>query len=347
MITVTGRNQLEAWRAGILPRVEQVRPDVWSIPVPFPGSPMRYTLSYLLVGDGGAVVIDPGWNSQTGWQHLTAGLGAAGVGLADITGIVVTHFHPDHLGMAGTLAKESGAWVALGEDETIPVMSPASATTKVAEDRSNLLAWGVPEARLEEFFFGTDAAKMFGELTDADLLLTHGQLIPVTGLNLEVVATPGHSKGHICLLDHTNELIFSGDHVLPRISPHISFEAHGLPNPLATYLDSLGTIALSGSYEVLPAHEYRFKGIAERAAELSDHHRERGDQILSVLQTDSHHTVWDVARRLHWSRGWESLQGMNLRFALAETASHLVFLRAAGCDIDIPGLASEAQPVPE
>lgn len=304
---------------------------------------MRYTLSYLLVGGGGAVVIDPGWNSQTGWQHLTAGLGTAGVSVSDITGIVVTHFHPDHLGLAGTLAKESGAWVALGEDETIPVMSTASA----AGDRTNLLTWGVPEARLEEFFFGTGAAGMFGELTGVDLLLTHGQFIPVAGLNLEVAATPGHSRGHICLVDHTNELIFSGDHVLPRISPHVSFEAHGLHNPLATYLDSLGTIAMNGSYEVLPAHEYRFKGIAERAVELSDHHRERGEQILSALRAASHQTVWDVASRLHWSRGWESLQGMNLRFALAETASHLVFLRAAGWDIDIPGLASEAQPVPE
>jgi hypothetical protein len=90
-ITLTGHAQKEAWRNKVLPPVEQPGTDVWSIPVPFPGNPMRYTLRYLLLGGGDAVLIHPGWDSDAGLDHLTAGLRQAGLGLTDLTGIVATH----------------------------------------------------------------------------------------------------------------------------------------------------------------------------------------------------------------------------------------------------------------
>ncbi|MGA7206887.1 MAG: hydroxyacylglutathione hydrolase, partial [Specibacter sp.] len=74
MITVTGDLQFKAWQEKAMPPVEEVRPGVWSIPVPFPGNPMRYTLAYLLKGDGEAALVDPGWDSDEGWDALVAGL---------------------------------------------------------------------------------------------------------------------------------------------------------------------------------------------------------------------------------------------------------------------------------
>jgi glyoxylase-like metal-dependent hydrolase (beta-lactamase superfamily II) len=70
---------------------------------------MRYTLSYLLLGSGEAILIDPGSDSDDGLSHLTAGLQQAGLGLTNLTGLVVTHFHSDHLGMAARLKAASGA----------------------------------------------------------------------------------------------------------------------------------------------------------------------------------------------------------------------------------------------
>lgn len=103
LITITGHAQKEAWQNKVLPPVEELGGNVWSIPVPFPDNPMRYTLCYLLVGDGDVVLIDPGWDSDAGLDHLAAGLRQAGLGLSDLTGIVVTHYHSDHLGMAARL----------------------------------------------------------------------------------------------------------------------------------------------------------------------------------------------------------------------------------------------------
>ena len=107
-ITLTGHAQKAAWQNKVLPPVERLGADVWSIPVPFPNNPMRYTLSYLVVGDGEAVLIDPGWDSDAGMDHLVAGLRQAGLGVTDLTGIVATHFHSDHLGMAARLRTVRG-----------------------------------------------------------------------------------------------------------------------------------------------------------------------------------------------------------------------------------------------
>jgi len=75
---VTGTAQHEAWQARVLPPVEQVRPGLWSVPVPIPDNPLRYTLSYAFTSDTGPVIVDPGWDSAAGRQALTAGLTAAG-----------------------------------------------------------------------------------------------------------------------------------------------------------------------------------------------------------------------------------------------------------------------------
>ncbi|HEY2308435.1 MAG TPA: MBL fold metallo-hydrolase, partial [Streptosporangiaceae bacterium] len=61
---MTGTAQREAWLARTAPPVEQVRPDLWSVPVPIPDSPLRYTLTYLIAAGSGLVVVDPGWDCE-------------------------------------------------------------------------------------------------------------------------------------------------------------------------------------------------------------------------------------------------------------------------------------------
>ncbi|MCO4253331.1 MBL fold metallo-hydrolase [Pseudarthrobacter raffinosi] len=335
-ITVTGHAQKEAWQDKVLPPVEHLGADVWSIPVPFPDNPMRYTLSYLLLGDIDAILIDPGWDSDVGMDHLAAGLRQVDLGPSDLTGIVATHHHSDHLGMAARLRKASGAWVALGENEVRRLSASGDPDLFLRSDRKELTLWGVPADRLAEVAMDKPALTHLQNLAYPDLRLSDGSLVPAQGLNLRVVATPGHSPGHICLVDEPHSLIFSGDHVLPRISPHISLELPGPVNPLADYYESLKVIGFEDAMEVCPAHEYRFIGMQRRVAQLIEHNRERSAEVLRVLENHQPGTVWDTARHLTWSRGWKSLQAFSLRLAVSETASHVVYLRSQGHVIDVP-----------
>lgn len=335
-ITLTGHAQKEAWQNKVLPPVEQLGGDVWSIPIPFPGNPMRYTLSYLLLGDGAAVLIDPGWDSDAGLDHLTAGLRQAGLGLTDLTGVVATHFHSDHLGMAARLRTALGAWVALGEKEVRRLSAADDSDFLLRNDREELTVWGVKADRLAEVALDRPHLTHLQNLADPDLRLADGSLVPAQGLNLRVLETPGHSPGHICLVDGKHSLISSGDHILPRISPHIALELPGPINPLADYYESLNRVGFEDEMEVCPAHEYRFRGMQRRVAQLIEHNRERSAEVLRVLDRHRPETVWDIARHLTWSRGWDSLQAFSLRLAISETASHVVYLRSQSHVINVP-----------
>ena len=95
-----------------LPPVEQVRPGLWSIPVPLP-IVLRYVLVYAFETDRGPFIVDAGWNTDVAFDALSAGLNEAGFDMADVQGVMVTHIHPDHYGLAGRIRDTSGAWIAL------------------------------------------------------------------------------------------------------------------------------------------------------------------------------------------------------------------------------------------
>jgi glyoxylase-like metal-dependent hydrolase (beta-lactamase superfamily II) len=335
-ITVTGHEQKAAWRDKVLPPVEHIRAGVWSIPIPFPNNPMRYTLSYALVGSEDAILIDPGWDSDEGWRHLQGGLRKAGIAVTDVTGIVATHYHSDHLGMAARLRDASGAWVAMGEHEVRGVLAHGDAPSQVADDRARFALWGVPPDQIDEIAFNEEWLSELSKLAEPDVRLVDGGLVPASGLPLRVMTTPGHSPGHICLVDEARGLIFSGDHVLPRISPHIAFDVPGPTNPLADYYESLNLIGFEDEMEVCPAHEYRFIGMRTRVNQLLRHNLDRSDEVVHVLAAHDPDSIWKIAQRLTWSRGWDSLRNFSLRLAISETASHLVYLRSQGHDIRVP-----------
>src|ERR1700761_2323497 len=109
----TGTKQLEAWLARVTPPVEKLGEDLWSIPVPIPNNPLRYVSSYVFASDGGLVLIDVGWNAEESWLALVAGLESIGASPRDVRGMLVTHMHFDHFGLAGRMREESGAWIAM------------------------------------------------------------------------------------------------------------------------------------------------------------------------------------------------------------------------------------------
>ncbi|MCP2234458.1 MBL fold metallo-hydrolase [Prauserella halophila] len=330
-ITVLGTAQWAAWQERRLPPVERVADGIWSVPVPIPHNPLRYTLSYLLEGDGGLLVVDPGWNSQEGWDALQAGIAEAGATTGDVTGIVTTHVHPDHHGLSERLRRKSGAWIAMhpAERETLPQRMRRALGT-----HDTLTAWlhdqGAPEPDARELGGPFDARDPeTAAMADPDVLLDDGDLVPVAGRTLRAVWTPGHTPGHLCLQEADERLLLTGDHVLPRITPNIGLYPGGIGAPLADFLTSLTRIKDFGDHDALPAHEYRFRGLGERARLLAEHHEQRCQEIVDVIAGLGTPTPWQVATHLTWSRPWAEVGRMRIG-ALAETASHLDHLVGEG-----------------
>jgi glyoxylase-like metal-dependent hydrolase (beta-lactamase superfamily II) len=108
-----------------------------------------------------------------------------------------------------------------------------------------------------------------------DRTLTDGDLADVPGWKLRALHTPGHTPGHLCFVDERSRRLFSGDHILPRITPNISVQRGEPATPLEDYLNSLAKVRDLDVEEVLPAHEWRFKGLPERVDAIAAHHERR------------------------------------------------------------------------
>ncbi len=325
-IQVTGTAQREAWRGRVLPPVEQVRPGLWSVPVPIPFSPLRYTLCYVFTPDAGAVIVDPGWDSADGRRALAAGLAAAGTTPRDVAGVIVTHVHPDHHGLTNWVREQGGAWIAMhpAEAETLPARIMRG--RRPGSDPDWLRGHGVPEEDVAGLVM--DPARMASLLSmpEPDRFVGDGERLPIPGRDVRAVWTPGHTPGHLCLHDAAAGVLLTGDHLLPRISPNIGVHGPQDADPLTDYLASLARTGTFTAEEALPAHEYRFRGLGIRSAALVAHHRDRGAEIVHAIDRLGQSTAWAIATELTWSRGWTALQGMMRRMALAETVAHLHYL---------------------
>ncbi|WP_420452970.1 MBL fold metallo-hydrolase [Ilumatobacter sp.] len=316
--------------SGVLPPVERLRPGLWTIPVPLPNSSLRYVFVYLFETDEGAYIVDAGWNTNDAFDALSAGLAKAGYEMADVRGVMVTHIHPDHYGLAGRVKEASGAWISLHPSDAALIDSRYGRPDELMAEMGRLLArWGAPDDEAAELVSAAMPVRPLVDLVTPDVLLEDGDRPEVPGWDLSAIWTPGHSPGHLCFWEPTNRLLLAGDHVLPRITPNIPFHAQSGANPLSDFLRSLDKVGEYDADEVLPAHEYRFVDLQGRLTELRAHHQERFDEICEALD-DGGATAWSLAGTLRWSRPWDQITGFMRRAAVAETMAHLRELEVRG-----------------
>ena len=324
-------------RVDPLPPVELVRPGLWSVPVPIPNNPLRYVLVYVFETDKGPFLVDAGWNTDDAYQTLVAGLAEAGYAVEDVQGVMVTHIHPDHYGLAGRIREASGAWVALHPaDADLIDDRYGDPGALIGRMEAMLLRDGAPAEEIASLKQASMPIRSLVWAVTPDILIEDGQRPEVPGWDLTAIWTPGHSPGHLCFYEPVNRLMLSGDHVLPRITPNISFHPQAGPNPLGDFLASLDRVAKYDTDEVLPAHEYRFKDLPARVAALQAHHQARFEEVLAAI-ADGLTTTWEIAGRMTWSRTWDQIQGFMRRAAVGETLAHLSYLQDKGLVKENPG----------
>ncbi|MBM7804579.1 glyoxylase-like metal-dependent hydrolase (beta-lactamase superfamily II) [Geodermatophilus bullaregiensis] len=329
---VTGDAQRAAWQERTLPPVEHVRRGLWSVPVPM-GGPLRWVNAYVLeLAGGGLGLVDTGWDADESWAALRAGLTAIGGDVTDVRGVLVTHLHLDHVGLAARVREASGAWVAMhpADAEGIATFTDRTPEQMWAEEVAFLIGLGAPpeDARADA---GTPEQWIgLRRVARPDRLLEDGDRADLPGWSLRAVHTPGHTAGHLCFADEATGLFFAGDHVLPRISPNISTHAGGAADPLRDYLGALAGVGGREAGEVLPGHEWRFRGLAERTRELREHHERRLAELLAAVRAHPGSTPWDLAAHLTWSRPWAQYERRMRIFAVTETDAHLRLLASRG-----------------
>src|SRR5262245_9819182 len=313
-----------------LPPVERLRPGLTSVPVPLPNNSLRYVFVYVFESDQGVYLVDAGWNTDEAYAALAAGLATAGYGMADVRGVMVTHIHPDHYGLAGRVREASGAWISLHPADARLIQDRYIEPADLLERVSGMLRrMGAPPDEVKVL---TGAAMPVRPLVDPvlpDVLLEDGAKPEVPGWDLSAIWTPGHTPGHLCFWEPANELLLTGDHVLPRITPNISYNPQAGDDPLGDFLGALDRLEEYQPREVLPAHEHRFVGLHRRLQELRDHHAQRFREVLVAIQ-GGHTTAWETAACMGWSRPWDQTDGWMRRAGVSGAVPPLRALPRGG-----------------
>jgi len=331
-VTITGTLQREAWLRREMPPVEQLAGDLWSVPVPIPDNPLRYVSVYVFGTGSGLVLIDTGWGWDGAWQSLQDGLTSIGAGMTDVRGVLVTHMHYDHLGLAGRVREASGAWVALhpADRDVVVQANGRTAQSAITSEAAFLRHLGASAEQAAAAVGTPEGYEQFIAMAIPDRTLEDGERADVPGWELRAMHTPGHTPGHLCFIDERSRWLFSGDHILPRITPNISVTLADPVSPLDSYLNSLARVRDLDVDEVMPAHEWRFKGLADRVDSIAAHHERRLAELLEAVRRHPGRTPWELAGQLTWSRPWDQYSGRMRIFAVTETAAHVHELERRG-----------------
>ncbi|WP_200172014.1 MBL fold metallo-hydrolase [Tomitella cavernea] len=311
---------------------------VWQLAVPFP-NPLKATLVYAMESPGGLILVDAGWDGEQSWAGLTSAVEATGHAMADIEGVVLTHFHPDHTGLCGRVREASGAWIAMHDSDfhTFDLMTGSRDAAWLDEQTANLRAAGASEEDLAAFREGSEMTPPTTRASRPDRLLADDEKIPLAGRTLRTVWTPGHTPGHVCFALDSADMVFTGDHVLQKTTPHVGNFVFPLEerDALDEFMQSQRRIAAMGITRAFGAHGTPIADLAGRSAQLLAHHEERLDDLCRDLENGAL-TLWQIAARMQWYRPWNELPVMGKQMALSEAAAHLRYLVGDGRVVQLP-----------
>jgi len=244
--------------------------------------------------------------------------------------VINTHVHGDHIGLVDRVRSISGA-IVYAHRSAVEIKrrrtDKGSRAFEDIRDELKLLGGGGYLNALTRF---ERAVRRLRPSLRIDEPLDDGELLELGGSTLKVFWTPGHAPEHICLHDHEKRILFSGDHVLPKITSHISLHTYQEGDPLRDYLRSLDRVHGLPVKAVLPAHEHVFEELDGRIDALKLHHVKRCDEIKETMK-EGERTVFQISAEVSWdSRPWPQMEFWTKRMAAAETLAHLIYMKNRG-----------------
>ena len=291
---------------------------------------LPYVLPYLIRSQGNLALVDNGWNTDVAHEALAQGMAEHAASPKELNQLIITHVHPDHFGLTGRLWDESGAEVVMHEMEAEVINSRYLRPQPLVDQMQNWMGrHGVPEMTAPELARGSMSMLDKVSVREPDRVLQGGEHLKVGDFDLEVIWTPGHAPGHICLYEPNRKFLLSGDHILPTITPNVSRHAQQTGNPLADYIKSLEKVEHLDVEILLPAHEFDTRDLKKRVAEIRAHHEERLAEMERAIGEGA--TAWDVAGRVKWTTGMlAEFEPFMQRSAVGETLAHLEYLYELG-----------------
>lgn len=308
-------------------------PGVHRLKLPLAGSPLKYVNAYLLAAPQGYLLIDTGWNTPDCRASLQEQLKALGVRPERIGRVVITHAHIDHYGLAAAvLAAPDSRLLMHALEAEVALLRYGNTDDYLQQTRALLRAAGADPEMIANAGRQVDRFAHLVDRAMPHILLQGGETLHHGDFSLEVIWTPGHSPGHICLYEPTRKLFFSGDHVLPGITPTIGRYPRSGDNPLGDYIASVRRLQSLDVALMLPAHGPPMTGFRSRIAQvLTQHERRTGEMLQRMAAHSRPLTAYALARIMPWSAklrpiAFEEMGPFDQRLAVASVSAHLAAL---------------------
>ena len=318
------------------PGVERLADDAWLLRIPLADHSVNHANVYALRAERKILLIDCGWSSTGCRVALQAMLGTFGATIADVSHVLLTHSHADHCGLAGDLQREAGSTI---------FMHPADAAQlhdrfvdhhqlRIQND-AWISAIGAPEAASRVSISQQEELRSRFAPMVPDILVDSGWTIEHGRFKVSAIHTPGHTPGHLCFLESTEQVLFTGDTVMPRINYSAAFRPFGDADPLARHEESLRLLLQQDARRGLPGHQEVYHDPAGRIHQLLNHQERRSGQVLDMVGS-APDTAWQLASRVSRRRPWTELPVKAQLSAAGEMMAYLIRLGNSGVIAEDP-----------
>ncbi|MGU3500984.1 MBL fold metallo-hydrolase [Mycobacterium sp. C31M] len=313
--------------------LEAIAESVACVALPLPLPDLQVVNAYVIAAADGLTLIDPGWAYDESETALRQALSTLGYTVGDVRRIVATHQHWDHYSLGVQWRNQYGIELMLGRDERHSIDAFLQQPDVVHPyQMGKLIEAGAAALATQIGSLGWEPYERGVPFAHPDRWLDDGDVIDCGDTSITVRATPGHTRGHIVFEDAQQGVIYTGDHLLPRITPSIAFERAPGVLPLRSYIDSLRLMLELPDARMLPAHGSTGRTTHSRAEELLVHHETRLREVGDLI-ADGATTSMAVAARMVWTRRERTLEELDIvhrMTAVLEVQSHLDLLEARG-----------------